>query len=54
MKIRWIEAIAAAGVPEIEVGSFVPAQLIPQMADTGEVVRAVRDLPCVIVAWRRT
>ena len=49
-KIRWIEALAAAGVPEIEVGSFVPARVIPQMADTGEVVRAVRDLPSVIVA----
>ncbi len=49
-KIAWIRAIAAAGVPEIEVGSFVPPKLIPAMADTGEVVRAVRDLPCVIVA----
>ena len=50
VKIRWIRAIAAAGVPEIEVGSFVPPKLIPAMADTGEVVRAVRDLPCLIVA----
>ena len=49
-KIRWIEALAAAGLPEIEVGSFVPARVIPQMADTGEVVRAVRDLPALIVA----
>lgn len=49
-KVRWIEAIAAAGVPEIEVGSFVPVRVIPQMSDTGEVVRAVRRLPCVIVA----
>lgn len=50
IKIGWIEAMAAAGVPEIEVGSFVPARLIPSMADTGDVVRAVRHLPCVIVA----
>lgn len=49
-KIRWIEAIAAAGLPEVEVGSFVPARVIPAMADTGEVVRAVRGLPCVVVA----
>lgn len=49
-KIRWIEALVAAGLPEIEVGSFVPARVIPQMADTGEVVRAVRNLPAVIVA----
>ena len=50
VKIRWIEAIAASGVPEIEVGSFVPPRLIPQMADTGEVVRAVARLPVVVVA----
>ena len=49
-KIRWIEAIAAAGVPEIEVGSFVPPRLIPQMSDTAEVVQATRTLPVVIVA----
>lgn len=39
-KIDWIKALASAGVSEIEVGSFVPPKLIPQMADTGEVVRA--------------
>jgi hydroxymethylglutaryl-CoA lyase len=50
IKVQWIRAIAAAGVPDIEVGSFVPPKLIPSMADTGEVVRAVRDLPCMIVA----
>ena len=49
-KVRWVEALAAAGLPEIEVGSFVPAKVIPQMADTGEVVQAVRGLPCLIVA----
>ena len=50
VKIRWIEAIAGAGVPEIEVGSFVPPRLIPSMADTGEVVHALRGLPALIVA----
>ena len=50
LKIEWIRAIAAAGVPEIEVGSFVPPKLVPTMADTAEVVRAVRDLPCMILA----
>ncbi len=48
-KIRWIEAIAAAGVREIEVGSFVPPRLIPQMADTAEIVAAARMLPGVTV-----
>lgn len=50
VKIRWIEALAAAGLPEIEVGSFVPARVIPQMSDTAEVVAATRRLPAVIVA----
>ncbi len=49
-KIRWIQAIASAGVPEIEVGSFVPPRLIPQMADTAEVVVATRTLPAVVIA----
>jgi len=38
-KCRWIDALAAAGLREIEVGSFVPARLLPQMADVAEVVR---------------
>ena len=32
-KLRWIAALAAAGVREIEVGSFVSPKLLPQMAD---------------------
>ncbi|MDE2370379.1 MAG: hydroxymethylglutaryl-CoA lyase [Burkholderiales bacterium] len=38
-KKRWIDALVAAGVREIEVGSFVPAKLLPQLADTAEIVR---------------
>ena len=37
-KMAWIAAEAAAGVREIEVGSFVPPTLLPQMADTAELV----------------
>ncbi len=37
-KKAWISAEAAAGVREIEVGSFVPAKLLPQLADTADVV----------------
>lgn len=44
-KIGWIEAIAAAGVRSIEVGSFVPVRVIPQMGDTDEVVRAAVRIP---------
>jgi len=39
VKNRWIAALAAAGVREIEVGSFVSPKLLPQMADTDQVVR---------------
>ena len=38
-KLRWIDALYAAGVREIEVASFVPARLLPQMADAADVVR---------------
>jgi len=49
-KKRWIAAEAAAGVREIEVGSFVPPSLLPQMADTAELVafaRTIADLRVV-------
>ena len=44
-KKAWIKAEADAGVREIEVGSFVPASLLPQMADTAELVAFARTLP---------
>ena len=44
-KLRWISALHAAGVREIEVASFVPAALLPQMADAAEVVRHAVALP---------
>ncbi|QQB35205.1 hydroxymethylglutaryl-CoA lyase [Achromobacter deleyi] len=37
-KLRWIRQLAAAGLREIEVGSFVSPRLVPQMADTGLVL----------------
>jgi hydroxymethylglutaryl-CoA lyase len=48
-KLRWIDALAAAGVREIEVGSFVPASLLPQMADVAQVVAHARTLPGLTV-----
>ena len=33
-KLRWIRAIAAAGVDILQVGSFVHPAKVPQMADT--------------------
>lgn len=49
-KEAWIAAEAAAGVREIEVGSFVPAKLLPQLADTAEVVAFARTIPGLTVA----
>jgi hydroxymethylglutaryl-CoA lyase len=48
-KIRWITALHAAGLREIEVASFVPARLLPQMADAAEVVRHALTLPGLTV-----
>lgn len=48
-KCAWITALHAAGLREIEVGSFVPAALLPQLADTAEVVRHARTLPGLTV-----
>jgi hydroxymethylglutaryl-CoA lyase len=43
-KKTWIAALAAAGLKEIEVGSFVPPKLIPAMADTAEIVAFSRKI----------
>ena len=37
-KLRWIRQLAAAVLREIEVGGFVSPRLVPQMADTGQVL----------------
>ncbi|MDB5817090.1 MAG: hydroxymethylglutaryl-CoA lyase [Rhizobacter sp.] len=44
-KIEWVRDAYAAGQREIEVGSFVPARLLPQLADTAEVLAFARTLP---------
>lgn len=44
-KCAWIRAAHAAGQREIEVGSFVPARLLPQLADTAEVLAFAKTLP---------
>ena len=49
-KMAWVSAEAAAGVREIEVGSFVPAHVLPSMADTGELVRHAKTLAGLTVA----
>jgi hydroxymethylglutaryl-CoA lyase len=43
-KVRLIEMLARTGVPRLEVTSFVRADVIPQLADATEVLRAA-DIP---------
>ncbi len=48
-KLRWIDALVASGIREIEVASFVPARILPQMADAHVVVRHALTHPGVTV-----
>jgi len=48
-KKAWITALHAAGLREIEVASFVPAKLLPQMADAADIVRHALTLPGLTV-----
>ncbi len=50
VKVAWIRAQAGAGFSEIEVGSFVPPKVLPQMADTADVVAAACRIPGLTVA----
>ena len=49
-KIEWIRDAYEAGVREIEVGSFVPPKLLPQLADTAELVAFAKTLPGLTVS----
>jgi hydroxymethylglutaryl-CoA lyase len=49
-KRAWIDALHDAGLQEIEVGSFVLPTLLPQMADTADVVRHALTRPGLTVA----
>lgn len=51
-KKLWINALAESGIKEIEVGSFVPAKVLPQLADTAEIVahaRTIKDLEIAVL-----
>lgn len=43
-KVRWIRGLFEAGLTEIEIGSFVPPSVVPQMADMPEVAQAVTPI----------
>ena len=42
-KIRYIRALLDAGFKHIDLGSFVSAQAVPQMADSATVIRAFKQ-----------
>jgi hydroxymethylglutaryl-CoA lyase len=46
-KIRFIDALVASGIREIEITSFVSPKWIPQLADSAEVARGVQRPPGV-------
>jgi hydroxymethylglutaryl-CoA lyase len=46
-KVALIEALAQAGLKDIEAGSFVSPKWVPQMADTIEVLAALKRRPGV-------
>ncbi|MDX6748822.1 hydroxymethylglutaryl-CoA lyase [Geminicoccaceae bacterium 1502E] len=47
VKVRLVDELALAGLPVVEAGAFVSPQWVPQMADTGEVLRRIRQRPGV-------
>lgn len=44
-KLAWLQAAYDAGQREMEIGSFVPPRLMPQLADTAELLAFARTLP---------
>ena len=43
-KIAWISALKDAGLRKIQAGSFVPPKLMPQLADSAEMVEAAKSM----------
>jgi hydroxymethylglutaryl-CoA lyase len=48
-KFSWIKSLADSGLTEIEVCSFVPPKLLPQMADATAVVKFSKTIPGLVV-----
>ena len=49
-KLAWLQGAYEAGLREIEIGSFVPARLLPQLADTAELIPHALKLPGLVVS----
>jgi isopropylmalate/homocitrate/citramalate synthase len=41
VRVKFVDLLTEAGLPAIEVGSFVSPSAVPQLADTGEVFRRI-------------
>jgi hydroxymethylglutaryl-CoA lyase len=48
-KFAWIDGLYNAGLREIEVCSFVPEKMLPQMGDAAEVLKHALTLPGLVV-----
>lgn len=49
-KLEWARRLAAAGIREIELTSFVPPRVVPQFADADEVARGLPQLAGVVAS----
>jgi hydroxymethylglutaryl-CoA lyase len=49
-KKAWVNAAFEAGMREIELGSYVPAKLLPQLADTAEVLAHAKTRPGLVAS----
>src|SRR5688572_22591013 len=49
-QLQWLRGAHEAGLRELEVGSFVPPRLMPQLADTAEIVARALELPGLTVS----
>jgi hydroxymethylglutaryl-CoA lyase len=49
-KIQFIKRLAACGIPEIQIGSFVAPQAIPQFRDIREMVIGIKTLRNVVLS----
>jgi len=47
-KIGLLKQLIAAGLKRVEIGSFVNAIALPQLADTSEILASCRDIPGIV------
>ncbi|MBM3561375.1 MAG: hydroxymethylglutaryl-CoA lyase [Alphaproteobacteria bacterium] len=45
VKVALVDRLSAAGLPAVEAGAFVSPKWVPQMADSGAVLAAIRRRP---------